>query len=217
MQTSRPIPVRSAVAACAALAAFACFSAPASADEHRGGHDRHERYENRNWVYDGRYHHDHYYPARGYAVSVLPPGYLSLNFRGGRFFFQAGVWFAPGPGGYVVVQPPLGMPAPMLPPGYATVWSHGVPYYYANDVYYVQGPGGYVVSQPPADANLQAVPQSAPQGAMSAPPPPQAAPAAPAQPGAGVWYYCESAKAYYPYASSCAEGWRTVPAAPPPR
>jgi hypothetical protein len=31
------------------------------------------------------------------------------------------------------------------------------------------------------------------------------------------WYYCESAKSYYPYVSSCAEGWRQVPASPPPR
>ena len=32
-----------------------------------------------------------------------------------------------------------------------------------------------------------------------------------------VWYYCESAKGYYPYTPSCAEGWKTVPAIPPSR
>lgn len=132
-------------------------------------------------------------------MSVLPPGYLSLNFRGGHFFFQGGVWFAPGSSGYVVVQPPLGIPVPVLPPGYATVWSRGVPYYYANDVYYMQGPSGYVVTQPPADPNMQAAPPSV----------------APAQAAAGVWYYCDSAKGYYPYVATCSEGWRTVPASPP--
>lgn len=29
------------------------------------------------------------------------------------------------------------------------------------------------------------------------------------------WYYCASAKTYYPYVVSCPEGWRAVPATPP--
>ncbi len=28
------------------------------------------------------------------------------------------------------------------------------------------------------------------------------------------WYYCDSAQSYYPYAQTCPEGWRTIPAAP---
>jgi hypothetical protein len=62
------------------------------------------------------------------------------------------------------------------------------------------------------------------------PPPVVVAPAAPTvyvergQPSAdggpaqqpGTWYYCESAKAYYPYVKQCASGWREVPATPPP-
>jgi len=28
------------------------------------------------------------------------------------------------------------------------------------------------------------------------------------------WYYCESARAYFPYVESCPEGWRSVPASP---
>ncbi|MBL8452839.1 MAG: hypothetical protein JNK97_08835 [Zoogloea sp.] len=38
---------------------------------------------------------------------------------------------------------------------------------------------------------------------------------APAAPAAQNWYYCDSAKAYYPYVESCAEGWRAVPSTPP--
>lgn len=38
---------------------------------------------------------------------------------------------------------------------------------------------------------------------------------APAQPPAQFWYYCDSAKGYYPYVPSCPEAWRTVPAQPP--
>ncbi|HZQ74094.1 MAG TPA: Spy/CpxP family protein refolding chaperone [Burkholderiales bacterium] len=33
---------------------------------------------------------------------------------------------------------------------------------------------------------------------------------------AGTWYYCDSAKTYYPYVQSCAEGWRAVAATPQP-
>lgn len=29
------------------------------------------------------------------------------------------------------------------------------------------------------------------------------------------WYYCESAKTYYPYVQNCPEGWRSVAAVPP--
>ena len=40
------------------------------------------------------------------------------------------------------------------------------------------------------------------------------APAQP-QPAAQLWYYCDSAKGYYPYVANCQSGWRTVPAQPP--
>jgi hypothetical protein len=40
--------------------------------------------------------------------------------------------------------------------------------------------------------------------------PPAQAPPAPVQ----YWYYCESAKSYYPYVPSCPGGWKTVPATP---
>ncbi len=45
------------------------------------------------------------------------------------------------------------------------------------------------------------------------------APAASAPAAAGTWYYCDSAKSYYPYVVDCPGGWRAVPATsvPPPR
>jgi hypothetical protein len=46
------------------------------------------------------------------------------------------------------------------------------------------------------------------------PPAPQA-PAPAATAAAGTWYYCDSAKAYYPYVQQCREGWRPVAATPP--
>lgn len=47
------------------------------------------------------------------------------------------------------------------------------------------------------------------------PPPDYFVPAGPAP--ELTWYYCDSAKGYYPYVRACREGWRAVPAVPPPK
>ncbi len=111
---------------------------------------------------DQRYHHDHYYPARGYAVRTLPRGSVSVYFGGGQFFFHGGVWFRPSGGRYIVSVPPFGIVVPMLPPAYTTLWIGAVPYYYANGVYYVTTPGqGHtVVAPPPGAETAQVVPQA---------------------------------------------------------
>ena len=189
---------------CLLAATLSCLPA-AQAQERRIAreHER-ERFHTPHWVFDDRFHHNHYYPAPGYAVEVLPPGNVALAFRGARFWFHSGVWYQQVGPRYVVVPPPMGVIVPVLPPAYAVVYYGGVPYYYANDVYYVQQPTGYEVVAPP---EAPAVAQPAP-GA-----PPTAAPAAQAP---GTWFYCDSAKGYYPYVSQCPEGWRSVPATPPP-
>jgi hypothetical protein len=38
---------------------------------------------------------------------------------------------------------------------------------------------------------------------------------APTQSAVPTWYYCKSAKGYYPYVPSCPEGWQPVAAQPP--
>jgi len=197
---------------CTCLAALTL--APSAAEPHGGAVERHggfERHEVRgpspaeHWQFDERFHHDHFYPVPGYPVSVLPPDNVGLTFRGGRYFFHAGVWYQPAGSGFMVVRPPLGIVAPILPPAYATVWAGGVPYYYADDTYYAATPGGYAVVAPPIDPSVAPPPLAAAALAQ-----PQAAPAP-----AGNWYYCDSAKSYYPYVSQCPEGWRAVPATPP--
>jgi uncharacterized protein DUF6515 len=164
----------------------------------------HEGFRTPHVVYDARFHHDHYYPALGYRIAALPPGHVVVNYRSGRFFFHSGVWYQQVGPNYVVVRPPVGIVVPALPPAYTTVWVGGLPYYYANDIYYVSTPAGYAVAEPPAEALAPGTPPAAALG------PQAAAPAA-----AGNWYYCDSSKTYYPYATQCPEGWRTVPATPP--
>jgi hypothetical protein len=119
----RPDMTRSRLLA-ACLAAGALFAGVAHADD-RHDRDRREaehRYRSPHWVYDDRYHHGRYYPAPGYAVTVLPSGYLSLTFGGGRLFYHGGVWFRAGTGGYLVVRAPIGVVVPVLPPYYDTLW-----------------------------------------------------------------------------------------------
>jgi hypothetical protein len=45
-------------------------------------------------------------------------------------------------------------------------------------------------------------------------PPPAPLVVVPVRPAAGVWNYCASSGAYYPYVEYCPEGWRAVPATP---
>jgi Family of unknown function (DUF6515) len=189
-----------------ALCLLACLAGSALAQE---WHGRHEREEHREMFFDNRFHHGHDYPAIGLSLSILPADAIALSAGPDAFYFAAGVWYRRAGPRFMVVRPPLGIMVPVLPPGYTMIWAGGAPYYYANETYYVQAPGGYVVAAPPTAA-ISEVPL-----ASSTPPPPTPAATAAAPQAAGFWYYCESARAYYPYVGECREGWRKVPAAPP--
>ncbi len=189
-----------------ALFVGTCLMTGASLAQDRHDYDRHDPYHGEHWRYDDRHHHGHYYPSLGYVVTVLPPGAVSLRFHDRRFFFHEGVWYEPVGGGFAVARPPIGVVVPILPPDYSTVWVGRQPYYYANDVYYAARPNGFVVVEPPASYV-----EAPPAAAAASSPPGQAA-----QTPAGSWYYCDSAKAYYPYVANCPEGWRPVQATPPP-
>jgi Family of unknown function (DUF6515) len=208
MESNLPRMARTALAA---LAAMVLFTPLVQAQERRvmREHER-ERFHTPHWVLDDRFHHNHYYPAPGYSVGVLPAGNIAVGFRGNRYWFHSGVWFRQSGPGYVVVRPPAGVFVPLLPPAYTMVYFGDVPYYYANDVYYVQQPGGYAVAEPPM---VVAAPE---QAAPPPPPQPGAAPAGAPPAVGGTWYYCESSRGYYPYVTECGEGWKAVPAAPPP-
>ncbi len=73
-------------------------------------------------------------------------------------------------------------------------WWYPPPYYAYPPPYY---PPQVVVEQP------QVYVEREPPPAPPAPPAPEA-----------YWYYCSSAKAYYPNVPSCPEAWMKVPARP---
>jgi len=128
-------------------------------DHDRGGHV----------VFDERYQHGHYYPRHGEVVRELPVGYRTFYHGGHPFFFVGGVWYAPGPAGFIVTVPPVGLVVSVLPPFATTVWIGGVPYYYANDVYYQWQPGvnSYEVVAPPPGADQPGAPPSAPNAGQA--------------------------------------------------
>jgi hypothetical protein len=86
---------------------------------------------------------------------------------------------------------------------------YGYPYYPAPVVYSAppvviqQQPASVVYSSAAAPVQMAAPP------AARMTPPPQSASAR------NEWYYCESAKGYYPYVKQCPEPWHAVPASPP--
>ncbi|WP_249672226.1 hypothetical protein [Pseudomonas abieticivorans] len=75
-------------------------------------------------------------------------------------------------------------------------------YYPATPVYYAPA-YNYVPVQTAPTYTYQAVPV---QTAASPPSPPPSAPS---------WYYCASARGYYPNVRECREAWQIVPSTPP--
>jgi len=141
----------------ASVAAILCLALSAGAmAQDRHGRDRGSRdsgFKSPHFQFDSRYHHDHYYPSRGFVSPGLPTGSISIGFGGGSFFFQGGVWFRPMGGRFVVVMPPIGIVVPILPSAYTPLWIDSARYYYANGVYYTAArDGGYAVVTPPQGA-----------------------------------------------------------------
>jgi hypothetical protein len=70
------------------------------------------------------------------------------------------------------------------------------------------GPTWYFYPEPvypypnPYEPPVAVIVKPAPPKTEPPPPPPQ------------NWYYCESAKGYYPYVPTCPSGWQAVPATP---
>ncbi|MDE1982259.1 MAG: hypothetical protein KGI81_07940 [Betaproteobacteria bacterium] len=82
-------------------------------------------------------------------------------------------------------------------------WAMADPWFYDP---YPWGVGYGYYAAPPATVVVNQTPVS-PQGTT------YVGPAGPAAPQS--WFYCASARGYYPYVSQCPEPWHAVPATPP--
>jgi hypothetical protein len=125
-------------------------------------------FDGRGQVLDQRYNHGRYYPQVGAVRPYLPPDYRPYYRGRDRFYFNAGVWYAPRGPNFVVVRPPPGLVISALPPYYSTVWIGPTPYYYADNVYYTWQPdqNGYAVVDPPENADVPSPPPDSAQNEL---------------------------------------------------
>jgi hypothetical protein len=101
----------------------------------------------------------------GWRVHALPSHSRVVFYGGVRYSFFDGVWYSPGPSGFVVVRPPFGVVVSDLPT-FATMLTIGaVSYWYANGVYYrpMRDGGGYEVVPAPVAASTTTL-NAAPAG-----------------------------------------------------
>ena len=163
---------RSVTIAAVALSLLGSLLSPVAADErhrderHRDERQRYERHfdsaprREHGYVLDRRYHHDRYYPPRGYVVDAPPRGYHIVRHGGVPYYYYGGIWYRPSGPRFVVVIPPIGVVVPVLPPFYTTIWVGGAPYYYADGTYYAwrAQDNGYAVVAPPAESDVTTLP-----------------------------------------------------------
>jgi hypothetical protein len=148
------------------LVSLACAALPvlAAPHDHRGD-AREFRQDNqdgrgqaRGQWWDGAHGHGHAYPVPGWRVQAMPQHSRVVFYGGVRYGFNDGVWYSPGPSGYLVVRPPYGVVVTDLPT-FATVLTIGAAsYWYANGIYYrgVPSGDGYEVVAPPVGGTAAA-------------------------------------------------------------
>jgi hypothetical protein len=138
-----------------ALAACLAGSLPAQAQSHHGGgqgggHRGGSGGVAPSW-HDGAHGLNRDYPRPGWVVRT-PPSRANVVFWGGaNYRFWDGVWYTPGPRGYVVVRPPYGAVVVDRPLFFSLVTVGAIGYLYANGVYYREVTGGYEVVPPPVE------------------------------------------------------------------
>ena len=141
----------------ACMASSLCLmSSVVRADSDRGARNKSRPSAVRHQMY----YKNRYYPI-GHRLNTLPRGYLSFTLRGGRYYYQSGVYYRHRGTGYVVVPAPIGAYINVLPYGYRTFYFGGIPYFYASGAYYIWNDryrSYEVVDQPGSIADMQEQP-----------------------------------------------------------
>ncbi len=88
-------------------------------------------------------------PGLGQVVRQPPHGAFPAPWQGVEYRHFEGAWYRPGPRGWVVVSPPVGVWVQGLPPWAVTVVIGGVAYWAVDAVYYRARDGGYEVVPAP--------------------------------------------------------------------
>jgi len=95
----------------------------------------------------------------GHVFAKLPRGYRTVYVDRSPYYFYDGIFYRPGPTGYVVISAPVGAIVASLPLGHSRVSIGGALYFTFGGNYYRQVPQGYVVAAPPPEVVVQPPPQ----------------------------------------------------------
>ncbi len=91
----------------------------------------------------------------GHVVRKLPRGYRRVWHKSKPYFYYSGVFYSPGPSGFVVVRAPIGSVVVSLPVGFRRIWVSGAFYYTYGGTFYRRAPSGFVVVSAPAEVVLE--------------------------------------------------------------
>ena len=94
----------------------------------------------------------------GHVIAKLPHGHRTIYVDRSRYYFYDGIFYRPGPTGYVVISAPVGAIVASLPLGHSRVSIGGALYFTFGGNYYRQVPQGYVVAAPPPEVVVQPPP-----------------------------------------------------------
>ena len=94
-------------------------------------------------------------PRYGYVVPKLPRGYRRIWHKSKPYYYISGVFYTPGPSGFIVVRAPIGSIVVSLPVGFRRIWVSDAYYYTYGGTFYRRAPSGFVVVAPPAEVILE--------------------------------------------------------------
>jgi len=90
-------------------------------------------------IYYSPYSYDHYGPAFGFRLGILPYGYSPFYLGNDPYYYDNGIYYRPyADGGYEVTQPPLGATISSLPDGAKETVVNSQHYYELGGTFYEQ-------------------------------------------------------------------------------
>ncbi|MCI5119829.1 MAG: SH3 domain-containing protein [Candidatus Electrothrix sp. AUS4] len=90
--------------------------------------------------------------------ATLPLGYAAFMLANDLYYYNSGSFYRPAPGGYMIVDAPVGAVVPSLPFGYSYLIVDGTRYYTYEGSYYLQVPNGYQIVPDPRSTVMQPQP-----------------------------------------------------------
>jgi Family of unknown function (DUF6515) len=120
--------------------------------------------ERRRMDIEAELRHGYYWTGihPGFAIGVLPSGYVQVTVGGVGFYYYDGAFFRPTTAGdYTAVVPPVGAVVPQLPDGSEAIVVGPTTYYYGGGAFFLQQPNGFAVVPAPLGVTVSGLPPGA--------------------------------------------------------